>query len=83
MNLPILGTYTPSQVAIIVKDVEATKKSYAAFWGQEVPPTVDAGEYAITKTEYMGAPNERAGCKMAFFELGNLQFEIIEPNKII
>ena len=76
----ILGTTTPCQVAIIVNDVEAVKRSYARFWGVEVPPTVDAGVYEVTKTVYKGAPNELAGCNMAFFELGNIQFEIIEPN---
>ena len=76
----ILGTLTPSQIAIIVNDVEAAKRSYAQFWGVDVPPTVDAGEYAVTKTVYRGRPNEYAGCNMAFFELGSIQFEIIEPN---
>lgn len=77
----ILGTHKPAQIAIIVKDVEAAKKSYAAFWGVEVPPTVDAGVYEVTKTVYKGRPNELAGCNMAFFELDGIQFEIIEPNE--
>lgn len=76
----ILGTKTPSQVAIIVKDIEASKRAYAAFWGVEVPPTVGGGDYAVTKTEYFGEPAPDANCKMAFFSLGNIQFEIIEPS---
>jgi catechol 2,3-dioxygenase-like lactoylglutathione lyase family enzyme len=79
--LPLLGTRKPAQVAIIVHDVEEAKKKYAAFWGVEVPPTVDAGAYEMTKTEYYGVPNEEAGCLMAFFDLEALQFEIIQPNK--
>ena len=51
MNLPLLGTYTPSQVAIICNDIEATKKAYALFLGKEVPPTMNGGEYSVTKTE--------------------------------
>ena len=76
----ILGTHTPSQIAIIVNDVEATKRAYAKFWGMEIPETIDAGEYSVTKTVYKGAPNELAGCNMAFFHLGNIDLEIIQPN---
>lgn len=80
MNIPVLGTYTPSQVAIIVNDIEASKKSIAAFLGLDVPPTQDVGKYEITKTEYMGQPAPLASCKLAFLELGNIQLELIEPN---
>ncbi len=78
---PILGTRKPSQVAIIVKDLETVKRKYAAFWDVEVPPTVDAGVYEVTQTEYMGKTAPEAGCKMAFFDLESLQFEIIQPNE--
>ncbi|MBE5778599.1 MAG: VOC family protein [Clostridiales bacterium] len=81
MNLPVLGTYTPSQVAVICHDIEATKKAYALFLGKEVPPTVDAGEYSVTKTEYYGQANPDASCVMAFFDLGNIQLELIQPNE--
>ena len=81
MNLPLLGTYTPSQVAIICNDIEATKKAYALFLGKEVPPTLNGGEYSVTKTEYYGQPKPDANCLMAFFDMGNIQFEIIQPNE--
>ena len=81
INKPILGTRKPAQIAIIVKDVEEMKRRYAKFWDVEVPPTVDAGVYEVTKTEYMGKPAPEAGCKMAFFDLESIQFEIIEPNE--
>lgn len=78
---PILGTLTPSQVAIIVRDIEAVKTDYAKLWGTEVPPTKESGDYAVTQTEYKGGAAPDAKCKMAFFELGNVQFEIIQPNE--
>lgn len=81
MNMPVLGTCTPSQVAIICRDIEATKKAYALFLGKEVPPTIDGGEYSVTKTEYYGQPKPDANCLMAFFDLGNVQLEIIQPNE--
>jgi len=77
----VLETNTVTQVALIVKDVEATKQKYAAFFGVEVPPTVDGGDFAITGTTYMGNPAPRAGVKMAFFNIGpGLALELIEPN---
>ena len=77
----VLGTSNIIQVAVIVKDIEATKKKYAEFFGVEAPPTIGAGDFEITQTEYMGNPAPRAQCKMAFFNVGdNLSFELIEPN---
>ena len=61
----ILGTTAPAQVAIIVNDVETAKNSFAKFWGLEVPPTVDAGVYEVTRTVYKGAPNELCGATTA------------------
>ena len=78
--MSILGNIKPSQIAIIVNDVEATKRKYAEFWGVEVPPTIDAGAFDVTQTEYKGKPAPEAGCNMAFFDLEAIQFEIIEPN---
>lgn len=77
--MPLLGTMSPCQVAVICSDVEEMKKKYAAFYGVEVPPTSDGGPYEITGAEYMGQPALTQSCKMAFFELGNIQLEIIEP----
>lgn len=77
---PLLGTRKPAQIAIVVNDVEEVKRAYAEFLGVEVPPTVDAGTYEVSKTEYMGKPAPEAGCKMAFFNLETLDLEIIEPN---
>ena len=81
MKLPVLGTYTPSQVAIICHDIEATKTAYANFLGKEIPPTVSAGDYVVTKTEYYGEPNPDAASLLAFIELGNITLELIQPNE--
>ena len=77
----ILGTDLVTQVAIIVKDVEVTKKKFAEFFGIEPPPTIGAGDYGVTQTKYMGSPAPKAACKMAFFSVGpNMSLELIEPN---
>ena len=67
-------------MCVIVHDVETAKRKYADFLGVEVPPTVESGDFAITQIEYMGKPAPDAGCKMAFFNLESIQYEIIEPN---
>jgi len=79
--LPILGTRKATQICVIVHDVEASKIKYADFLGVEPPPTVGLGDYAITKTEYMGKPAPEISNKMAFFNLESIQFELIEPNE--
>lgn len=76
----IMNTLTVRQIGFIVRDVETSKQKMAEFLGMPVPPTCDSGEYAVTGTvvEGQGAPD--ASCKMAFFDLENIQLELIEPN---
>lgn len=76
---PLFETMMPCQIALICKDVEAAKQEYARMWGVPVPPTCDGGAYEVTGCEYKGNPAPTSSCKMAFFELGTIQFEIIEP----
>lgn len=69
-----------AQIGFIVKDIEKTKLEFARFFDVPVPPTVNSGEYAVTKTEYRGRPAPDAECRMAFFYFGDLQMELIQPN---
>jgi methylmalonyl-CoA epimerase len=70
-----------TQVGFIVKNVEKSKKKWAALFGIPVPPTVEAGDYKVTQTKYKGKKAPKAGCKMAFFDAGpNMQLELIQPN---
>jgi len=78
-GLPMTDKIT--QVAIIVKDIEKTKKKWASFFGVPVPPTVQAGDYKITQTKYKGKEAPKAMCQMAFFDAGpGMQLELIQPN---
>ena len=76
----LLKTNVITQVGLIVKDVEKTKKKWAAFFGVPVPPTIDAGDYEITQTKYKGKAAPKAKCLMAFFDAGSVQLELIQPN---
>ena len=81
--MQIIGTNILTQVALVVHDVEKTKARLAQFFGIEEPPTVDSGDYEITKTEVRGVPSPNAACKMAFFQVGNgVSLELIQPNEV-
>ena len=78
----VLGTNLIAQVGFIVKDVEESKKKWAAFLGVDVPETQPIGDYKITGTQYKGEPAPDAYCWMAFFDVGpGLQLELIQPNE--
>ncbi|MDR1188531.1 MAG: aldo/keto reductase [Bifidobacteriaceae bacterium] len=76
-----LGAGRVAQVALVVKDLEEVAAKYARLLGVAAPEVVDSGDSEVTGTVYQGAPAPRAGCRMAFFEIGpGMQLELIEPN---
>ena len=78
----VVGSNMFAQVGFIVKDLETTKRKWAAFLGVDVPDTVDGGEYAVTGTTFMGELAPEAQCLLAFFDVGpGLQLELIQPNE--
>ncbi len=80
MSCPLKNTNLV-QIGFIVRDIEKTKQEFARFFDVPVPPTVNSGEYAVTKTEYRGEPAPKAQCQMTFFYFGDLQMELIQPNE--
>lgn len=78
----IVGTHLVAQVGFVVKDIEETKKKWAAFLGVDVPETQPCGNYQVTQTEFMGKPAPEADSLLAFFDVGpELQIELIQPNE--
>lgn len=76
-----LNTNVVTQVALVVRDIEAVKLKWAALLGVAVPPTREPGEYSVTGTTYRGRPAPEAGCLLAFFDISpTTQLEIIQPN---
>jgi len=79
----ILGTNIVTQVGFIVRDVDATKRKFAEFFGVEPPALCDGGSYDVTGATVNGAPAPYANCLMAFFDAGpNVQIELIQPNGV-
>ncbi|UCG27703.1 MAG: VOC family protein [Bacteroidales bacterium] len=67
-----------AQVAVIVKDIEKAAVAYAELFDMDVPQIVETSSHPENPTKYQGElTNARA--KLAFFELDNLQFELIQP----
>ena len=79
----ITGSTKLTQVALIVKDIDKTKKKLAEFFGVDEPPAFGGGDFAVTQTQYKGNPAPDAKCRMAFFDVGDgVQLELIEPNGV-
>ncbi len=76
----LLGNHVVAQIGIIVRDIEATARTYAEFFGMEMPEInwTDIPEKA--RTQYRGEPTN-ARAKLAFMNMGSLQLELIEPDE--
>ncbi len=77
MAEPTLGP-TIKQVAIIVRDIEAKAQAWSAVLGLPVPQIIITDPVETAQTEYRGQPSP-ARAKLAFFNMGQVQIELIEP----
>ena len=66
------------QIGIIVKDAEKTASAYAEAFGILKPAIVPIADDAFANTNYRGQSSTAKG-KAAFFDLGPIQMELIEP----
>ncbi len=73
-----LTTRTVTQVAIVVRDVEATAKAWAGLLGVDVPQWQRTAPREETNACYRGEPTD-GRAKLAFFHMDNLSIELIEP----
>ncbi len=80
MSKGVLGTNVVTQVGIIVKNIEHTSQAFADFFGVEKPPANLTDTLDKAQTKYNGSPTE-ARAKLAFFDMGKIQIELIEPDE--
>jgi catechol 2,3-dioxygenase-like lactoylglutathione lyase family enzyme len=73
-----LGSTTLAQIAIVVKDIVASSKRYADVLGLPVPEIITTNPGLDVHQTYNGVPSN-AQAKLAFFQLGQVQLELIEP----
>lgn len=74
-----LGNHVITQIGLLVHDIEKTSQAYADFFGVEKPQWFWTDTPDIAQTEYRGERSE-ARAKLAFFDMGSLQLELIEPD---
>jgi len=73
-----LGTTTLAQVAIVVKDIETAIHNYAQVLGLPEPNIIITEPGLEAQQTYLGKPSN-SQAKLAFFQLGQVQLELIEP----
>ncbi len=73
-----LDSTTIVQIGLIVKDVEKAAGHYAEVFGIPMPEIRAIGNDSFAATKYHGEPSA-AQAKGAFFRLGPVEMELIEP----
>ncbi len=73
-----LASQTLTQVGLIVRDIEATTQAWAAVLGVPVPEIIITDTVDLAHTEYQQQATP-ARAKLAFFPLGQVTLELIEP----
>jgi methylmalonyl-CoA/ethylmalonyl-CoA epimerase len=73
-----LASTTVTQVGIIVQDIEAAAQAWATLLGQPIPEIMVTDDVEQARTEYHGAATP-ARARLAFFHLGQVDLELIEP----
>lgn len=74
-----LETDLVAQIGIIVRDIEQTAEAFAGFLGVDTPAWSWTDGFEKAQTRFRGEPSE-ARAKLAFFQLGNIEIELIEPD---
>ncbi|HYH11157.1 MAG TPA: VOC family protein [Thermomicrobiales bacterium] len=69
---------TISQIGIVVGDIESRAQAWAKLLGVPVPQIRTTDPVETARTEYEGEPTP-ARAKLAFFDAGQVQIELIEP----
>jgi len=73
-----LGSTVLAQVALVVRDIDASIRRWADVLGMPVPEVITTAPGLEVQQTYKGVPSN-AQAKLAFFNLGPVQLEIIEP----
>jgi catechol 2,3-dioxygenase-like lactoylglutathione lyase family enzyme len=74
-----IGTDVVIQVGLVVNDIAAVVKRYKDVLGLDATNQQQTPSYKITEATFYGKPTE-ATAKLAFFDLGQAQLELIEPD---
>jgi len=73
-----IGTHIVTQIGLVVKDIEKSINAYVDVLGLPRPEVIITDGYELAETKYRGKPSH-AQAKLAFFDMGQVQIELIEP----
>lgn len=73
-----LGSKTVTQIGIIVRSLEESAQAWSRLLGVPIPETIVTEPVERTQAQYQGRPTP-ALAKLAFFQLGQVTLELIEP----
>lgn len=79
MDKGVLGNNVITQIGLLVHDIEKTSQAYADFFGVDKPQWFWTDTVDVAQTEYRGSSSP-ARAKLAFFNMGSLHLELIEPD---
>ena len=66
------------QIGLIVRNIEQTAQAYCQVFGVAMPQIIETDGYEISHSTYRGQPTQ-ARAKLAFFNMGQLSIELIQP----
>ena len=75
-----LGTTLVTQIGILVNDIEKVRRAYSDVFQIDEPPVIETGALEEAETNYRGKPSQ-ARSKLCFFDFGQVQIELIEPDQ--
>ena len=78
MSNPPIQADSVCQIGFIVSDIEAAAQKFCAIFGTAMPPILLTSPN--DEVTYKGAPSQ-ATSKLAFFNAGQVQIELIEPDE--
>lgn len=78
MSTTPLGTSTVMQIGIVVGNIEAAAEAWSRLLGLPKPDIIVSDPVELTHAQYRGQPTP-AFAKLAFFALGQVSLELIEP----
>jgi methylmalonyl-CoA/ethylmalonyl-CoA epimerase len=78
MSSESFGNTTLAQVALVVHDIEEACRRWSDLLGQPIPNIIVTDPGDRVAMTFRGAPSN-AQAKLAFFSLGPVQLELIEP----
>ena len=78
MSSTPIGSQTVTQIGIIVRNLEETAQAWSRLLGVPMPNIIVTDSVELTHVEYQ-RQSTPALAKLAFFQLGQVTLELIEP----